>query len=277
MSKRLLTLIAIFAVLGLLAGAAFAFRVKILDTVAEARKPDLPAAQPYTPPSAEDKDVKPEPEPESEEEESASEEEEIVFHASEEHLEGAMNLAIPFTPQAPHANWALPYQEACEESSLIMVNAWMVGHAPGLMSPEEADAQILKMVEWQNERFGYFEDTDAEETAIIAREYYGYENTKVLPVTSMEDVREQLENGLAVILPAGGRKLGNPFFRGQGPLYHMLVVKGFTDDGRVITNDPGTRRGGDFLYDPDVLYEAIGDWNDGDPDNGEKLMIVLSP
>jgi len=282
MPKRLLTLIVIFIILSLGAGAAFAFRVKIQDVVAEARKPELPVAQSYTPPAQipeEDEEIVEEvvEEPEEDPVEESEDELPVQGEASEPNLAGAMNLAIPFTPQAPHANWELPYQEACEESSLIMVNAWMVGHAPGLIEPNEADAQIQKLVDWQNKRFGYFEDTTAEETAIIAREYFGYKNTKILSVTSMDDVLEQLRGGRAVILPAAGKKLGNPYFRGEGPLYHMLVVKGLTDDGRVITNDPGTRRGADFLYDPDVLFEAIGDWNGGDPANGEKLMIIMVP
>lgn len=276
MSKKTLIIIGIFIFLGATAVAAFTLRVKIKNAVAEARKPELPVAQPYIPPApaVETEKALPVTQELAEEQEEVEEVRETVEPTL---LSGAMNLAVPFTPQAPHANWALPYQESCEESSLIMVNAWMVGHPPGLMSPDEANAQILKMVEWQEDRFGYFEDTNAEETAIIAREYYGYEGTQVLPVASMDDVRAQLEGGKAVILPAAGRKLGNPFFRGQGPLYHMIVVKGVTEDGKFISNDPGTRRGGDFLYDPDVLYEAIGDWNDGDPANGEKLMIVLAP
>jgi hypothetical protein len=30
-------------------------------------------------------------------------------------------LSVPFTPQAPHANWNPPFDEACEEAALLMV------------------------------------------------------------------------------------------------------------------------------------------------------------
>lgn len=280
----------------LLAGAmmAFAYRVAIREVIADAGRPDLPEAKPYVPPSVRDDEAE-EPEPFfpeparleadtdadlGETEKETEEDPALIIHDDEADtavLAGAMNLAVPFSPQAPHADWNLPFQEACEETSLIMVNAWMVGTPPGLIEPDVAEGLILDVVAWQEERFGYYEDTSAEETAIIAREFYGYENTVVLPVTSIEDVKAQLAAGHAVILPASGRDLHNEYFRGEGPLYHMLVVKGFTEDGRIISNDPGTRRGEDYLYDPDVLFNAIGDWNDGDPANGEKLMIVVKP
>ena len=33
----------------------------------------------------------------------------------------SINLAVPFQPQAPYADWSLPYKEACEEASVTMV------------------------------------------------------------------------------------------------------------------------------------------------------------
>ena len=56
----------------------------------------------------------------------------------------------------------------------------------------------------------------------------------------------------------------------------MVVVRGWTID-KIITNDPGTRRGEEFTYDPDVLFNAIHDWNDGDVYNGQKAMITIYP
>lgn len=284
MTRRLAIVIAVTAVLAA-AGTAFAYRVTIKETFTAAARPKLPEARPYRPPSlpaaempleasapapapkpgpqeASAPDPVPAPVPAPLNEPSGSEE------------QGAgVNLAVPFTSQAPHADWNLPYQEACEEASLLMANAYMLG--AGGFTPEEADRQILALVEWSTKRFGYYEDQTAEEVALIAREYYGYGNAKVLPVSSIDDVKRQLDLGRVVILPAAGRLLGNPYFRGQGPLYHMLVAKGYASDGRIITNDPGTRRGADFLYDPDVLFAAIHDWNGGDVASGAKVMVVL--
>jgi hypothetical protein len=71
-----------------------------------------------------------------------------------------------------------------------------------------------------------------------------------------------LVSGKLVIIPAAGRLLGNPNFSGQGPIYHMLVVRGFDNKtGEFITNDPGTRKGEGYRYKYSVLINAIHDWS----------------
>ena len=51
------------------------------------------------------------------------------------------NLAVPFTSQAPHADWELPYQEACEEAALLMAHHFIQGKK-GQIAPEQADREI---------------------------------------------------------------------------------------------------------------------------------------
>jgi hypothetical protein len=184
-----------------------------------------------------------------------------------------VNLAVPFTSQAPKADWSMPYQEACEETSLLMVNAFLSG--AGAFTPDTADAQILELVEWEKTHFGYYEDTTAEEVAETARERFSYAKSRAVKIKSIADIKAVLNRGLPVIIPAAGRQLFNPNFSGAGPKYHMLVVKGYTKDGKIITNDPGTRRGADYVYEADVLWNAIHDWNGGDVDNGAKMMVVV--
>ncbi len=255
-----------------LAGAAFAFRGVIRDEIASRTKPALPIAEPYhpspvetatasavaptpgKPAAAKGPDVKP------------------SVKTPSAPSEG-VNLAVPFTSQAPHADWAMPYQEACEEASLVMVDAYYRG--AGKFSPDEADRRILETVAWEKEHLGFYEDTNAEEVAGIGREYFGYGKTRAVEIRSMDDVKKELDRGVPVLLPAAGRLLRNPYFSGQGPLYHMLVVKGYTRDGKIITDDPGTRHGADYLYDPSVLWNAVHDWNGGDVEHGRKVMVLV--
>lgn len=183
-----------------------------------------------------------------------------------------INLAVPFTPQAPFADWNLPYKEACEESSLIMVDYFLKNQT---LTPSLADREILNLAAYQKQKLGYFEDTDAETTAKIMRDYYGYKGVKAVYGITVDDIKKELAKGRPVIIPAAGRLLGNPFYTFPGPLYHMLVIKGYTGEN-FITNDPGTRRGENFLYSFDRLYNAIHDWNNGDIYNGRKAMIVVA-
>lgn len=180
------------------------------------------------------------------------------------------NLDIPFTSQAPFGNWDAAHEEYCEEASLLMAHRFLNNQT--ISGPADADAAMNAIAAWEVDRFGYFESTTAEETAIIARDYLGLQ-AEVMPFNFVV-AQEALLNGRVVIIPAAGQELGNPFFTPPGPVYHMLVIKGWTEDF-VITNDPGTKRGADYIYDPEVLFAAVGDYNHNDPSNGEKLMIVV--
>ncbi len=70
--------------------------------------------------------------------------------------------------------------------------------------------------------------------------------------------------------------LGNPNFSGEGPLYHALVLKGYTET-TFVTNDPGTRLGADYQYDFDTIMTAMHDWNGGGVENGAKVVVVIYP
>ncbi len=184
-----------------------------------------------------------------------------------------INLNIPFTSQAPHANWEDPYSEFCEEASTLMASSYIKNESIG--GPDDADRKLLAIKDFEEKRFGYYKDTTIEETADILREYFQLEKVEVVSDPTVSEIKSALAAGRAVILPLAGREIGNPFFTAPGPIFHMLVVKGYTKDGKFITNDPGTRRGADYVYDQDVLMKAIGDWNGEGADKENKLMIVV--
>jgi len=196
-----------------------------------------------------------------------------------------INLAVPFSTQAPDNDWSLPYGEACEETSIILVNSFYNNIE---LSPELVKQQILQIVDWENKTFGYNIDTTAEETARILREFLGYQRVDVVYDVSLMDIEEQITAGRPVIVPVAGRLLENPFYKYPGPVYHTLVVKGISKNGNIITNDVGTKRGHNYVYPADVFYNAI---HDG-PKNvnelsaselekevlsGRKVMVVVYP
>ena len=70
--------------------------------------------------------------------------------------------------------------------------------------------------------------------------------------------------------------LKNPYYTQPGPERHKVVIIGYDPDNKeFITNDPGTRRGADYVYDGALLWDAIHDWNGGDVPQGAKVMIVV--
>lgn len=183
-----------------------------------------------------------------------------------------LNLAVPFTVQAPHANWVQPYEDACEEASSAMVHYYYSQQK--FANADAADAELKEVFSWEDQTFGTNKDTTAEQTARILREHYGHKRVLVRYDITAEDIRAELRAGRPVIVPAYGKALGNPYFKNGGPVYHMLVIKGYIGDDTFITNDPGTRRGADYVYNVKTLMNAIHDWNGGDVPNGRKVMIV---
>lgn len=183
------------------------------------------------------------------------------------------NLAVPFTTQSPFAEWTEQDNESCEEAAILTVHYY---YQDKTFTKEIAKQELQTIVDFEMDYFGYYKDTTAAETAELVKEMWGYEKVEVVSDFTMEDIKEHVYAGRPVILPTAGRMLGNPNFRAPGPLYHMLVVRGWNKEN-IITNDPGTRKGENYQYSPDVLMEAIHDWNDGDVENGQKVIIVIYP
>ena len=186
-----------------------------------------------------------------------------------------INLDVPFTPQAPFGVWDAFHEDGCEEASVLMVGRFWQNRP--IKSPEDADRELYALRDLEDKIFGYNKDTTAEETARLMQEFYGFKKVEVRYNMSVDDIKTEVGAGYPVILPLDGRGPLNPYFRGNGPDYHMLVVKGYTKDGKFITNDPGTKRGKDYVYDEQYLFDRIHDWNGGDVANGQKAMIIARP
>jgi hypothetical protein len=185
-----------------------------------------------------------------------------------------MNLKVPFILQAPFKIWDEVHEDACEEASALMLQAYYQGET-GPLTPEEMDRRILAVVDHLVATYGDYHNSDAELTAKFMREFLGLDGATVKPVASADDIRRQIAAGRPVIIPADGRLLKNPNFRHGGPPYHMLVLKGYRADGAFIANDPGTRLGENYVYTEEVVMDAVHDWNGGDTAHGARLMIVV--
>jgi uncharacterized protein YvpB len=187
----------------------------------------------------------------------------------------SLRIDVPFTPQAPFANWDPPFDEACEEASLLMVHYYLTEQP---LTREIAEQEIRNMVAWETEHVIPI-DATIDQVAQIAEEYYGYE-TRILEgnEVTFHSMVKLLAEGHPIIIPAAGQLLGNPNFRGQGPPYHMLVLTGY-DGTHFITNDPGTRRGESYRYDHDIILQSIHDWTGAKETilKGARKILVLEP
>ena len=186
----------------------------------------------------------------------------------------SVRITMPFASQAPTGNWDPPYDEACEEASLILVHHYLEGTP---LDTNIMDKDINAMVSYEKS-IGLPIDIDMVQLAQVARDLYGYradvvEGTDV----TVERIEHELARGIPVILPLAGQDIGNPYYSGDGPPYHVLVVVGY-DDHRFITHDVGTKRGAYYTYDKDILMAAIHDWNGSVETirSGPRRMLVVT-
>jgi hypothetical protein len=189
-------------------------------------------------------------------------------------LPAEFNLAVPFTSQAPTGNWDAVHEDACEEASFLMVTEFYAGKQAGKLEASYVDQKLLDMINKQTS-LGMGYSISAEQTVQFIQEYFGLQ-ARILDKPSVEQIKTLIHSGKPVLVPAAGRELDNPFFTGEGPLYHMLVLRGFTADA-FIANDPGTRNGENYRYSIETIMQAIGDWNSGDPATGEQRIIYIEP
>lgn len=197
-------------------------------------------------------------------------------------LPAEKNLAIPFTSQAPDANWDADHEEFCEEAAMLMVGRYFQGRE--FADTTDAENGLQQIKSWEVDNLGFYFDTTAEENAQILRGVYGL-TVELLYDPSVAQIKTAVAAGHPVIVPSAGRELGNPNFKSPGPIYHNLVIRGYTDNGKFITNDPGTRKGEEYVYDEQVLMSAIHDWvprgdrttaANGDVATGARVVLVVS-
>lgn len=189
---------------------------------------------------------------------------EPIIQEEEPALPESVTHVIPFTPQAPSAQWNdIVFQNACEEASIVMAAAWAKNEET-LPGKSVIERDIRSISADAEKRFGENAyDTSAEDTATLFREYSRSEAT-ILHDAASDDIADAVRKGNIVIAPFDGRKLGNPNYTAPGPEYHMLVIIGYdTKTGEFVTNDPGTRRGASYPYDEDILFDAIRDYRTG--------------
>jgi len=177
-------------------------------------------------------------------------------------------LDVQFQSQAPFGDWSQPYQDACEEAAIIIVEHYFNQQS---LSKEVMKSEIDSSVVWQIKNWGGHHDLPADQILKLAEDYYNLTG-KVVRDYSLNDMKVLIHSGKPILAPTAGRKLGNPNFSGAGPEYHNIVIIGYDDlRGVFITNDPGTRKGENYIYKYQTVLSAIS----GPQEDMKKEVIVI--
>lgn len=187
-------------------------------------------------------------------------------------------IKMAFVEQAPEKNWDQPWQDACEEASLLTVDFYYKNQTT--VTTQQNRDGILKMIDFENQQ-GYGHDINISQMAIVAQKYLGYQ-TKIIEKPTIDDIKKYLVQDIPIVVTANGKILyeENKHFNSGGPYYHSLVILGYNDDKQQFTvHDVGTKSGAYFKYSYNLLMESIHDFpasgKKEDINNGEKRVLIL--
>jgi len=202
-------------------------------------------------------------------------------------LPAKINMQIPFTTQAPFGIWDDLHNDACEEASVISGIYYLENK---LLTPDLAETDIQALVNWQIKNFGGQYDLPVDKVSQMVDKFYSRKSDIYYDGdVTIAKIKELLASNHPIIMPLAGRDLKNPFYRAPGPVYHMIVIRGYDDASKqFIVNDVGTKHGENYNYDYQKLFNAIYDmplWQqdktslDANPNiiySGRKAMLVIN-
>lgn len=179
-------------------------------------------------------------------------------------------IECQFYPQAPRANWVQPYEDYCEEATVII---WV-----NCMNEQTVD---LKTFEWELSDIDHYfttnfwksHDQNIDQMAQAIAEQYTW-ITQIVEEPTFDDLKQAVAKWYVIIVPLDGRQLKNPHYRNWGPDYHALLVVGYKWD-KVVTHDVGTSHWAYYEYDKDVFFNAIHDLDRKNITNGKKRFLII--
>jgi hypothetical protein len=183
-----------------------------------------------------------------------------------------------FVPQSPEKNWDQPWQDACEEASLLTVDYYYKNIAS--TNPQTIKNDLLKIFDFESQQ-SFTHDVNLDQMVVVAEKYLGY-STKIIANPSVEDIKKYISEDVPVVVPANGKTLyqENKHFKDGGPYYHNLVVLGYDDNTKKFTvHDVGTQFGAYFKYSYSLLIDSIHDFpasnQKEDINQGDKKVLIL--
>ncbi len=172
----------------------------------------------------------------------------------------SVNLPVPFSPQAPDGKWIEPWRNACEETSTTLIQLYYSDYENKKVSIADAQKHILKLVNLEEQLFGFSKDTNAEQIVKIINNYLPWE-AYVVENPTLKQLKQELDDKHPIIIVAHGKDLNNPHYKSDQIDYHAFVLSGYDDSTQeFISQEPATRFGLDYRYTYDTIMNAMHDF-----------------
>lgn len=198
----------------------------------------------------------------------------VLFFMSTHTVHAVTDIPVPFTSQAPFSDWREPWHNACEETSIVMVDAFYANTT--VFTKVQAKKEILALFKTKNRYIGHSFDESTKTMQRLINEFLPWEAT-IVSNPSLEAIKAELDAQRPVIIPVLADLLNNPHFLGTFP-YHVLVISGYDDTTEeFITQEPGTRHGENYRYSYTTLLTAMRDFDPIDMARAPQRILFTSP
>ncbi|MBI5729087.1 MAG: C39 family peptidase [Candidatus Magasanikbacteria bacterium] len=174
-----------------------------------------------------------------------------------------INLPVPFIWEIPDGAWVKPWNGACEEASIMMVDQFYRGRKRENVGRIESKNLMRPLFSIEDKLFGGNADTNATRTLKIIDDYTNFDGELKFNPT-VDDIAAELALGHPVISLHYGFDLNNPHhrFRRGGSSYHMLVLTGFDTTKKLFfANDSELKEGLDYPYQYATIISSLHDFN----------------
>lgn len=174
-------------------------------------------------------------------------------------------LNIKFYSQFPLdlATWKKydePYQNFCEESSLLNWYYYLIWKEPSL---KEYDKDLLKLKELEEILFEWwYKHTSLENTLKLLIAFQDDQEIfwKIVENPSIELIKENINLWNPIIVPLYWKWLSNNLFIWWWPIYHNLLIKWYTEQN-FITNEVWVSNWDWFMYKQSELMKNIHNYD----------------
>jgi len=154
-----------------------------------------------------------------------------------------------------------PYQNFCEEASLLNWYYYLVWKEPDL---KQYNKDLLKLKEIEDLLFEWwYKHTSLEENLQVLIAFQEEKQKiywEILKNPTIEDIKENISKWNLVITPLYWKWLTNPYFKNWWPVYHNILIKGYTDKNFIV-NEVWISKWDWFRYKQEEIMKNIHNFN----------------
>ena len=173
-----------------------------------------------------------------------------------------VKIPAPYTSEVPTGSWATPWNNACEEATIVMVNDYYFGYEN--MTKKIAIDNMSPLFKIENKIFGSNANTDATQTAKLINDYTD-SVALIKDNPTLEEIKDELRQQRPVISFHYAKNIPNPNYhwRAGGSYYHVMTLVGFDENTKEFfvhdSGDPVT--GAYHRYAYSVIMNSLHDYN----------------